>query len=151
MLWSKQDSFYYSRPVSYRSYNPRISKKEILNIQDPDTDKVLNFFSRNNVTVDNLGGLSRGIRFGDIEVGKRVYNHNSNMYYADTDYYIHQWKDTNNLSKDHPTGSHYITKNIDELINKLGQVLQDQKKRYKWSVSFIIAHIFHIMLLIESG
>ena len=131
MLWTRQDSYYYSRPVSYRSYNPRLTKKEILNIQDPDTDKVLNFFARNNVTVDNLGGLSRGIRFGDIEVGKRVFNHNSSMYYAEPDYYIHQWKETNDLSKEHPTGRHYVTKNIDELLKKLGQVLEDQRRKYK--------------------
>ena len=96
-----------------------------------DFRKVLQFFSKNNVTVDNLGGLSRGIRFGDIEVGKRVYNHNSSMYYADADYYIHQWKDTNDLSKEHPTGRHFTTKNFDELIKKLGQVLEDQRRKYK--------------------
>ena len=123
-LYNRGDSFYYSRPVSYRSYNPRVTRKEILNITDPETDTVLEFFRRNNVVVDNLGGLARGIRFGDIEVGRRVYNHNGGMYYAQGgDYYIHQWKDTNDLSKNHPTGSHYVTKNFDELMKKLQLVL----------------------------
>lgn len=130
-IYNRSDSFYYSRPVSYRSYNPRISKPEILPIADPETNTVLEFFKANNVTVDNLGGLARGIRFGDIEVGKRIYNHNSTMYYANNDYYIHQWKDTNDLSKEHPVGSHYVTKNFDQLLNKLQLVLQDQNKRYK--------------------
>ena len=117
--FGKFDSPYYSRPVSYRSYNPRIQKKEILNITDPESEKVLDFFRRNNVTVDNLGGLARGIRFGDLEVGKRVYNHNGGMYYADTDYFIHQWKDTNDLTKEHPQGTHFTTKNFDDLLKKL--------------------------------
>lgn len=131
MFFNSMDSYYYSRPVSYRSYNPRISKPEIINIKDVETDKVLDLFRRNNVTVDNLGGLARGIRFGDLEVGRRVYNHNNRLYYADTEYYIHQWKSTNDLSKEHPTGTHYITKNFDELTKKLQNVLEDQRKRYK--------------------
>jgi hypothetical protein len=129
--YGRFDSYFYSRPVSYRSYNPRITRKDILTIADPDTNKVLEFFRNNRVEVENLGGLSRGIRFGDLEVGKRVYTHNNNMYYADTDYYIHQWKDTNNLGKEHPTGSHYVTKSFPELLQRLTKVLEDQRKRYK--------------------
>lgn len=131
MFFNRFDSYYYSRPISYRSYNPRITKQEVLTIADPDTDKVLDFFRRNNVTVDNLGGLSRGIRFGDLEVGKRVYNHNGRLYYADTEYFIHQWKQTNDLTKEHPTGTHYTTKDIAQLLGKLEAILGDQRKTYK--------------------
>jgi hypothetical protein len=131
MFFNRSDSYYYSRPISYRSYNPRLTKKEVLPFSDPDTDKVLNFFKQNNVTVDNLGGLSRGIRFGDLEVGKRVYNHNSRLYYADSEYFIHQWKPTNDLGKQHPTGTHYTTKDINELLAKLQKVLADQRRTYK--------------------
>lgn len=130
LSFNRFDSPYYSRPVSYRSYNPRITKKEVLNIADPETEQVLDFFRRNNVVVDNLGGLSRGVRFGDLEVGRRVFNHNSGMYYANSDYFIHQWKDTNDLSKNHPKGTHYVTKSFEQLLNKLQQVLEDQRKKY---------------------
>ena len=125
------DSPYYSRPVSYRSYNPRISRKEILNIADPQTEQVLDFFRRNNVTVENLGGLARGIRFGDLEVGRRVFNHNGGLYYGNDDFFIHQWKSTNDLSKEHPQGTHFVTKNFDELLKKLATVLEDQRKKYR--------------------
>jgi hypothetical protein len=131
LSFGKFDSPYYSRPVSYRSYNPRIQKKEVLNIADPETQQVLDFFRRNNVTVEDLGGLARGIRFGDLEVGRRVFNHNGGMYYGNSDYFIHQWKNTNDLSKEHPQGTHYVTKSFDQLINKLTQVLEDQRRKYK--------------------
>lgn len=131
MFFNRFDSYYYSRPVSYRSYNPRLTKQEVLTLPDPDTDQVLDFFRRNNVTVDNLGGLARGIRFGDLEVGKRIFNHNNRLYYADTEYFIHQWKPTNDLGKEHPTGTHYVTKDINQLLVKLQRVLEDQRKTYK--------------------
>ena len=66
MFLNKFDSYYYSRPVSYRSYNTRISKPEILSIKDTETEQILEFFRQYNQTVDNLGGLARGIRFGDL-------------------------------------------------------------------------------------
>lgn len=66
MYFNRSDSYYYSRPVSYRSYNPRITREEILPFNDPDTAAVLDFFRANSVTVDNLGGLARGLRFGDL-------------------------------------------------------------------------------------
>ena len=131
MYFNRSDSYYYSRPVSYRSYNTRLTKKEILNITDPETDQVLEFFRKNNRSVDNLGGLARGIRFGDLEVGRRVFNHNSGLYYASTEYYIHQWKQTNDLNKVHPVGTHYVTKNFGELLHKLQAVHNEQAKTYK--------------------
>lgn len=66
MFLNKFDSYYYSRPVSYRSYNTRISKPEILSIKDTETEQILEFFRQYNQAVDNLGGLARGIRFGDL-------------------------------------------------------------------------------------
>lgn len=64
------------------------------------------------MVVEDLGGVSRGIRFGDLEVVKRTYNHNSTAYYANVEYAIHQWKKTNDLGKEHPTGSHFVTKDF---------------------------------------
>ena len=66
MFLNRLDSYYYSRPVSYRSYNTRLAKPEILNIKDSETEQVLEFFRANKLAVDNLGGLARGIRFGDL-------------------------------------------------------------------------------------
>lgn len=66
MFFNRFDSYYYSRPVSYRSYNTRLTKPEILNIKDSETEQILDFFRQNNQAVDNLGGLARGIRFGDL-------------------------------------------------------------------------------------
>ena len=131
MYFNRFDSYFYSRPISYRSYNPKITRKDILPFIDPETDQVLDFFKRNNIQVTDLGGLARGIRFGDLEVGKRTFNHNNGSYYANNEYYIHQWKPTNDLTKEHPVGSHTVTKSFPELLGRLERVLGDQKKTYK--------------------
>jgi hypothetical protein len=55
-----------------------------------------------------LGGLARGIRFLDLEVGRRRFNHNS--YNVSDKYYIHQSKNTDDLSSYHPTGTHLVFK-----------------------------------------
>ena len=34
MYFNKMDSYYYSRPISYRSYNARVNTKEILETPD---------------------------------------------------------------------------------------------------------------------
>lgn len=49
----------------------------MLKENDPDTKEVIALLQKNNVQFTNLGGLSRGIRFGDWELGKRVYNHHN--------------------------------------------------------------------------
>lgn len=43
------DSYYYSRPISYRSYNPRLTRGEIISVNDTETNDILAFFKRNNV------------------------------------------------------------------------------------------------------
>lgn len=126
MSYGRFDSYFYSRPVSYRSYNPAVLRQEVLTINDPETNELLDFFRRNNVEVVNLGGLGRGIRFGDLLVERRVFNHNSSSSSAATDYVIRQWKPTNDLANYHPTGSHFVTKSFPELLAKLQQVLHDK-------------------------
>ena len=106
-------------------------KEEVLTLSDNETNEVLGLLKGRNLEVNNLGGLARGIRFGDLEVGRRTYNHNSRLYYADAEYYIHQWKKTNDLSKEHPQGTHIVTKSYPEFLKKLQHVLENQEKRYK--------------------
>lgn len=130
-MFSRFDSYYYSRPVSYRSYNAKISRPDVLTINDQETNELLDFFRRNNVEVENFGGLARGIRFGDLLVERRVFNHNSSAYYATTDYVIRQWKPTNDLGNLHPTGTHIVVKTFPELIAKLQKVLHDQTNTIK--------------------
>jgi len=92
---------------------------------------VLDLLRNSKQEVTNLGGLARGLRFGDIEVGRRIFNHNSGLYYANTDYYIHQWKTTNDLTREHPQGSHFVSKSFPEFLNRLKLVIEDQNKRYR--------------------
>jgi hypothetical protein len=66
MSYNRFDSYFYSRPVSYRSYYPRLTKQTLLSDLDPDTTKVNNFLRSKGVEVNDLGGISRGIRFGDL-------------------------------------------------------------------------------------
>ena len=40
------DSYYYSRPISYRSYYPRQVKEEVLTINDNETNQVLDLLRR---------------------------------------------------------------------------------------------------------
>ncbi len=78
MLLNKWDSYYYSRPVSYRSYYPRQQKPEVLKTQDNESQEVLRFLSQQkDLKINDLGGLGRGIRFDDLEVGRRVYGWNN--------------------------------------------------------------------------
>lgn len=97
MFYGKFDSYYYSRPVSYRSYTPKITRQEILTFNDQQTNEVLAFLKAQGIQVQDLGGLSRGLRFWDFELGRRVYNHNN--YKVSDEFFIHQWKNTNDLSK----------------------------------------------------
>jgi hypothetical protein len=125
-MYNKFDSYYYSRPVSYRSYNTRVSRPEVLNISDPESTQVLELLAKYKINVNNLGGLARGIQFGDLVVERRVFNHNSTAYYAGNDYVIRQWKATNDLSKEHPTGTHTVLKSFPELLARLEKVVQEQ-------------------------
>ena len=115
MFYNRFDSYYYSRPVSYRSYNTRIQKPEILRIDESDTKEVLNFLNSRNMKCDNLGGLSRGIRFDDYEVGKRVFNHHA----TEPEYFIRQWKQTNDLGPWHATGTHKVYHDFGSLMQAL--------------------------------
>lgn len=92
---------------------------------------MLAFFKKNNVEVENLGGLARGIKFGDLLIERRVYNHNSTAYYANNDYVIRQWKSTNDLSSYHPTGTNYVAKSLSELLARLQKIIDNQRSNLK--------------------
>lgn len=49
MNYTRFDSYYYSRPVSYRSYYPKLQKTEILKENDSDTQEVINFFTKEGI------------------------------------------------------------------------------------------------------
>jgi hypothetical protein len=96
------ESYSYSRPVSYRSYNARIFKPYILtDHQDVENDAIKRLLTQNRQTFDQTESLARGITWNGYIFGKRKFNHNSH----ESEYYIHQWKPTNDLSKEHPTGT----------------------------------------------
>lgn len=128
MFFNQFDSYYYSRPVSYQSYNIKVSRPPVLRFDDSQSTEVLNFLRQQNIEATDLGGLSRGIRFFDLEVGKRHYNHNG--YNVPDEYYIHQWKETNDLTKEHPTGTHLVFKNFPDFLNKIRQIVDERRKKY---------------------
>ena len=103
MLYNKFDSYYYSRPVSYKSYYPKLTKTSqplLLGAIGPDeTGIVLDYFRSQKLVYVDKGGLDRGIVVGSIglEVSKRTFNHNSLN--TTTEYLIYQWKPTNDLGK----------------------------------------------------
>ena len=128
MNYTPFDSYYYSRPVAYKSYYPKLQKEEILKENDPDTQEIIKLLTSRQIKFDNLGGLSRGIKFDDIELGKRKFNHHGSSLAAE--YYIHQWKPTNDLAKEHSTGTHIVTKSYNNFINEVNRVLDVRSKKY---------------------
>jgi L-lysine 2,3-aminomutase len=128
MYYTPFDGYYYSRPVAYKSYYPRLTKQSILQENDADTQDVLRVLQKSGINFVNNGGLSRGITFDDWEVGKRVFNHHNE--YAAPEYYLHQWKPTNDCCH-HPCGSHYVSKNFAGFVKELQNVISTQRKTYK--------------------
>ena len=120
MIYTPFDGYYYSRPVAYRSYYPRVAKTELLKENDADTHQVIKILEKDGVEFTNNGGLSRGIRFNDWELGKRVFNHHND--YAAPEYYLRQWKPSNDCCH-HPEGSHHVTKSYPNFLKKLESIL----------------------------
>jgi hypothetical protein len=99
------ESYNYSRPTSYRSYNARIFKPYILTDHlDQESEAIKALLTQNRQVFLPTEGLARGIHWNGYEFGKRKFNHNSH----ETEYYIHQWKSTNDLGKEHPTGTRQL-------------------------------------------
>ena len=76
MFYTTWNTTNYSRPIAYRSYYPRVHKKEVISSIEPETNEVIALLQNCGIKYDNLGGLSRGVRFEDFEVGKRHFNFN---------------------------------------------------------------------------
>lgn len=71
--------------------------------------------------------MERGIRFDDIEIGKRTYNYNG--YRMPDEYYIYQWKPTNDLPKEHPTGAGKVHKNYNEFLEELKKIIKERSRK----------------------
>lgn len=69
--------------------------------------------------------MIRGIHFSDLVVGRRHYHHNS----QDTEYYIHQWKPTNDLGIEHPTGTHGVYNNFQDFFYALEKLVFERNKK----------------------
>lgn len=103
--WDVFESYNYSRPTSYRSYNQRIFKPYVLTDHlDPESDAIKQLLAQNRQQFDPTEGLARGIHWNGYEFGKRKFNHNSH----ESEYFIYQWKSTNDLATWHPTGTRQI-------------------------------------------
>lgn len=114
------DAYSYSRPVAYKSYNARVSKPYILNDSfDKETDIIREMLTKNRQSFDPREGLTRGLHWNGYLFGKRQFNHNS----TETEYYIHQWKNTNDLSNEHPTGSRQIFHNFDDFYRNVEKLV----------------------------
>lgn len=66
MFFNRFDSYYYSRPIAYRSYNHRLTKPEILKYDDHESQEVVNFLRQQGFEPKNKGTLHRGILFEDF-------------------------------------------------------------------------------------
>lgn len=124
------DSYFYSRPISYHSYRGRIQKPDLLArvFATDHLDKIKNLLRKNNFTWEETDSLSRNLRFDDIEVGRRRFDH----YHTEdhqAEWYIHQWKTTNDLTVEHPTGTHKIYKDYDSFFRDLERIIAEKVSR----------------------
>ncbi len=123
------DSYFYSRPISYHSYRGRIQKPDVLakTFASGHLDKVKALLRKNNITWTENDSLSRNLRFDDIEVGTRRFDHYHTQDH-EAEWYIHQWKSTNDLSVEHPTGTHQVYKTFDAFAQDLERIIVEKQK-----------------------
>lgn len=123
------DGYTYSRPVSYRSYNGRAFKPFILTDHlDRETDVVRGILTKNRQPVNDKEVLARGIHWGDFVFGKRHFDHNSKA----TEWYIHQWKPTNDLQAEHPTGVREVYHTFDEFARDVERIVSTPADKLKF-------------------
>jgi hypothetical protein len=137
-MYSIFDGYYYSRPISYQSYYPRYVKPFVLKDHlDKESDSIRNILSKNRQEFDDKEILARGIHWKDWVFGKRVFHHNSRESSHNShddvkvEYYAHQWKPTNDLAHEHPTGSHKVYDNFPQFaaeVEKLVSVAPNKLK-----------------------
>lgn len=122
------DGYYYSRPVSYRSYYPRQQKRFVLTDHlDRGDDVIKSILGKYRQAYNDKETLARGIHWNDFVFGKRHFDHNS----KESEWYIHQWKPTNDLQEEHPTGSRQIYHKFDDFaaaVEKLVSVPPNKLK-----------------------
>jgi hypothetical protein len=127
-MYSIFDGYYYSRPVSYRSYYPRVQKPFILTDHlDKESDAIRNILARNKQEFNQTDSLARGIHWTDYVFGKRHFNHHSH----ETEWYIHEWKSTNDLQAEHPTGTARIYHNFEEFARDVEKLVSTPPNRLK--------------------
>lgn len=128
-MYTAFDGYYYSRPVSYQSYYPRVSKPFILTDHlDQESDAIRNILAKNRQQFDEKETLARGIHWGDWVFGKRTFHHNGrdishNRHDSAVEYYAHQWKPTNDLGREHPTGSHKVYDNFPQFVTEVEKLV----------------------------
>ena len=123
------DSYFYSRPISYHSYRGRIQKPDVLArvFATDHLDKIKNLLKRFGFTWNETDSLSRNLRFDDIEIGRRRWDHYHTQDH-EAEWYIHQWKPTNDLTVEHPTGTHEVFPSFDALLQELERILAEKKR-----------------------
>jgi hypothetical protein len=127
-MYSIFDGYYYSRPVSYRSYYPRVQKPFILTDQlDKETDIIKSILTKNKQEFNPSEVLSRGIHWSDYVFGKRHFDHNSH----ETEWYIYEWKPTNDLQAEHPTGTRQTFHSFEEFARDVEKIISIPPNRLK--------------------
>lgn len=53
----------HSRPITYASYSPRITKPEVLSLEDTKESQIIQILEKHGKKVTNFGGLKIGIAF----------------------------------------------------------------------------------------
>ena len=127
--YTPSDSYFYSRPISYHSYRGRIFKKDVLaqTFATDHLDKIKALLRRFNIVWTDSDSLSRNFRFDDIEVGRRRFDHYHTLDH-EAEWYIHQWKTTNDLTAEHPTGTHEVYRSFDAFYRDLERILVERSK-----------------------
>ena len=102
--YNRFDSYYYSRPVSYICESRSgLVKPNYLQKDDPQSKQVLDLLAKYGMRdVQDLGGLDYGIKFADVELGRKNFNFNTQLYYSGAEYHLYQHKRGEHLNIYHP-------------------------------------------------
>lgn len=61
------------------------------------------------------------------------------------DYFIYQWKPTNDLPKEHPTGAGKVYKNYNEFLEELKKIIKERSRKQIWMIDWFTATLIFLL------
>lgn len=61
------------------------------------------------------------------------------------DYFIYQWKPTNDLPKEHPTGAGKVYKNYNEFLEELKKIIKERSRKQIWMIDWFTTTLIFLL------